>query len=136
MQFRVPKYLEREATIAFGMTFKHLAVAGGIGVLLFFLYYVLPKIAFILAAVVFGGVFFIFNFVKVQGESLFEVFSHLSSFLFSSRVYFWEKRQGIQRIRVLKSSAKGKGEKVKETLKIAPRSQLHDLRSKIDVGEV
>lgn len=136
MQFRVPKYLEREATIAFGMTFKHLAVAGGIGVLLFFLYYILPKIAFIFIAILFAGAFFIFNFVKVQGESLFEVFSHFSSFLFSSRFYFWEKKQGIQHIRVIKEKKKKSTVDDKAALKIAPRSQLHDLRSKIDVGEL
>ena len=99
----MPRYLERESTIAFGMTFKALAVFGGLGLLLFLLYYVIPsKIVFILIAVVIGGTFFTFNFVKFRGQNLLEVVTHSFGFFFAPRIYFWQKKPGLKRIKVVK----------------------------------
>lgn len=132
MQFRVPKYLERESTIAFGLTFKKLAILGGMGLLLFFLYYIVPKILFIFLAIVCAGGFFVFTFVKVRGRSLFEMASHSFRFFFSSRTYLWQKKRSFKPISVVKK--KKKDTQKKAPLKISPQSRLSDIRAKIDLG--
>ena len=132
MQFRVPKYLERESTIAFGLTFKNLAVLGGAGLLLFLLFYVVPRIVFIFLFLIIGGGLFVFNFVKIRGQSLFETMSHASGFVFSKRVFIWQKKPGIHPIKVIKK--KKQEDKKRAPLRVAPKSQLGDIRSKIDLG--
>lgn len=133
MQFTVPKFLEREAAIAFGLTFKKLAVLGGLGLVLFFLYYILPKIIFILVAILTGGLFLAFTFVKVGGQALYEIVINSFGFLFSPRIYIWEKKEGAAPIK-LKEEKKEKKEEKRTPLKIAPKSRLSDIRSKIDLG--
>jgi len=131
MQFKVPKYLERESTIAFGLTFKALAVMGGLALLLFLLYYIIKsKVLFGFIVLVVVGGFFTFNFIKVRGQSLMEIFTNSFSFIFSPRTYLWQKKPGLKRIKVIK---KKRGEKEKASLRIAPRSQLSEIKSKIDI---
>ncbi len=131
MQFRVPKFLEREATIAFGLTFKKLAVVGAAALFLFFLYYLLPKVIFFAVAVLATGIVFAFMFLKVKGQSLFSVLSRSLSFFFSARTYFWQKKQGVGPMKFVK---KREEKKESSILKLAPRSRLHEIKSKIDLG--
>lgn len=133
MEFKVPKYLERESSIAFGLTFKKLGVLGALGMLCFFLYYVLPKIIFAFVAATIGGAFFIFAFVRIQDQSMLELVSYAVNYFISQRIFFWQKTTGLAPIKVVKKKAKILGQ---DTLKIAPKSQLSELRSKIDIGEV
>ena len=133
MQFKIPKYLERESTIAFGLTFKNLAILGGVGLLLFLLYYVIRnKVLFFLIAIVIAGVFFLFTFVKIRSQSVMEILSNSLSFFFSPRTYMWQKKVGFAPIKVLKTRKK---EDIKTApLIVAPKSRLGDLRNKIDLG--
>ena len=137
LQFRVPKYLEREATIAFGLTFKNLIILGGGALVLFVLYYLVPsKVVFAVIFVLFAGLFAFFSFVKIKGQSVFEVFSHAFGFLFAPRTYLWRKKEGIYPIKVIKKKEESDKQKHKTVLKIAPRSRLHEISSKIDVGKI
>ncbi len=130
MQFTVPKFLERESVIAFGLTFKSLALLAGLGFILFVLYYVLPKVVFVLVAIFFGGSFLAATFVKVGGQSLPQIIFHSFGFLFSSRTYVWGKSQSPSPIRFVKRTIK-KVEKREAPLRLAPKSQLSALSSKI-----
>ncbi len=130
MQFTVPKFLEREAIIAFGLTFKSLAILAGLGFILFVLYYVLPKVVFVLVAIVFGGAFLAATFVKVGGQSLPQILFHSFGFLFSNRTYVWGRSRTSSPIRFVKKTVK-KAEKREAPLKLAPKSQLSALSSKI-----
>ncbi len=131
MQFRVPKFLEREATIAFGLTFKKLAVVGGVALFLFLLYYVLPTALFAIVAILTVGTLFLFIFIKIRGQSLLSVVTKSFSFFFAPRIYFWQKKTGASPIKVVK---KEKEKEVGPVLRLAPKSRLHDIRSKIDLG--
>jgi len=132
MQFRVPKFLEREATIAFGLTFKKLAVIGGLGLILFLLYYILPKIIFFGLAFLSTGAVAALMFIKIQNQTLFRVLARSFRFLFSPRLYFWSKGSGAQQpFKIIKRKKAEKKEV--SSLKLAPRSRLHDVRSKIDL---
>jgi hypothetical protein len=132
MQFRVPKFLEREATIAFGLTFKKLAVVGAVGLVLFILYYTLPnKLIFFVIALFFGGGVFLFLFVKIKGQSLFTIISRAFGYFLKPKVFFWQKRQGVSRpVKMVQK----KEEKKENVLRLAPRSRLHEISSKIDLG--
>ncbi|MEK7103928.1 MAG: hypothetical protein AAB842_00825 [Patescibacteria group bacterium] len=132
MQFTVPKFLERESIIAFGLNFKNLALLAGLGFILFILYYILPQIAFILLAIIFGGGFLAATFIKVGGQSLPQLMFHSFGFLFSGRVYTWSRGQNFSPVKLVKKTAKPKEEKKEAPLRIAPKSHLASLSSKID----
>ena len=132
MQFTVPKFLERESVIAFGLTFKNLALLAGLGFILFILYYVLPKVVFVLLAIIFGGGFLVATFVKVGGQSLPQLMFHSFGFLFSGRVYTWSRGQNFSPVKLVKKTVKPKEEKKEAPLRIAPKSHLASLSSKID----
>lgn len=133
MQFTVPKFLEREAVIAFGLTFKNLAVLAGLGFILFVLYYVLPRVIFILLAIVAAVGFAAFTFVKIGGQTLPQIVFHSFSFFTSNRTYIWGKSQAAAPVRFVKKPTKTT-EKKEAPLKIAPQSQLSALGSKIAFG--
>lgn len=134
MQFRVPKFLEREASIAFGLTFKKLAVAGGLGVFLFVLKYMLPGFLWILVIIFTGGGFVVLTFVKVGGHSVYELIVNSFYYFSSSRTYVWKQKQGTAPMKIVKKKIE-KGKEEKAPLKIAPQSRLGGLRSKVDLGK-
>lgn len=133
MQFRVPKYLERESTIAFGLTFKSLAVLGAIGLILFFLWYVLPKVIFFIVVFFAIALFVVLNFFKVQDQKVYEILTTSFRFLFSKRTYLWQKKEGLKPIKVVRKRKKEE-KKEEAPLKLAPKSRLGQIKSKIDLG--
>jgi len=133
MQFRVPKFLEREANIAFGLTFKKLAVAGCLGVFVFVLKYMLPTALWVVAIILVGGGFVALNFIKIGGHNLYALLMGSFRFLASSRTYVWKQKQGTAPMKIVKKEIK-KEEEEKVPLKMAPRSRLGGLRSKVDLG--
>jgi len=139
LQFKVPKFLERESTIAWGLSFKNLAVMGVLFFVLFGLFYFFKSINLLwlwfLIAILTAVVFVVFNFVRIEGQSAFDLFNSAVAFVFKARLYMWERKEGLAPVRLGK--APEKKEKQKEaTLKIAPKSRLGILGSKIDVSSI
>lgn len=134
MQFRVPKFLEREANIAFGLSFKKLAVAGGLGVFVFVLKYMLPQFLWILVIILTAGGFIVATFVKVGGHSVYQLVVNSFYYFSASRTYVWKQKQGTAPIKIVRKEVK-KDKEEKAPLKIAPRSRLGGLRSKVDLGK-
>jgi len=134
MQFQVPKFLDREATIAFGLTFKKLAVAGGLGMLIFIFKYMLPQWLWVLFIIFTAGVFIILSFVKIGGHTLYSLMINSFWYFSSSRVYIWKQKQGISPIKIVKRDIEEEKKK-QEPLKMTPQSRLGGLKSKIDLGE-
>ena len=128
----MPKFLERESVIAFGLTFKNLAIMAGLGFILFVLYYVLPKVIFVLLAIIFGGSFLAATFIKVGGQTLPQIIFHSFGFLLGSRIYVWNKARASSPISLVEKKVK-KIEKKEAPLKMAPESRLASLGSKIDL---
>lgn len=80
------------------------------------------------------GVFVVFNFVKIGGISAFDVFSNAVTFVFTNRLFMWQRKEGVAPVQ-LKKIAKPK--KAKEAaLRVAPKSRLGMLGSKIDINTV
>ncbi len=131
MQFTVPKFLERESVIAFGLTFKNLAIMAGLGFILFVLYYVLPKIVFVLLAIILGGGFLAATFIKVGGQSLPQILYHSFGFLLGGRIYVWNKTRASSPVSLVQKKVK-KVEKKEAPIKMAPQSRLASLGSRLD----
>lgn len=134
MQFQVPKFIEREAAIAFGLSFKKLAVAGGLGLGLFALKYMMSQVLWILTIIVVGAAFFALSFIKIGGHSLYALL--INSFLFvgSARTYIWKQKQGNTPMKIVKKEVKQETKEEKPLLKITPRSRLGGLQARIDLG--
>ncbi|MCG2690017.1 PrgI family protein [Candidatus Parcubacteria bacterium] len=132
MQFTVPKFLERESTIAFGLTFKKLAVMGALGFIIFILWYVLPKPLTVIIAIILTLVFIAGAFVKINGNTLPDLAGYLFRFLLSNRLYTWSKKEEAAPIRFVKRvQPKPEGP---QALKIAPESRLRSMSSRIEIG--
>ena len=131
MQFTVPKFLERESVVAFGLTFKNLAIMAGLGFILFVLYYVLPKVIFVLLAIIVGTSFLAATFVKIGGQSLPQILFHSFGFLIGGRIYVWNKKRASSPVSLVQKKIK-KVEKKEAPLKMAPQSRLASLGSRLD----
>ena len=134
MQFTVPKFLERETKIIFGLTLKKLAILGCVGLLLFILKFFLPKGLWYFVIFLSLGLFFFFNFVHVGGQNVFELFVNSFQFLFMARTYTWNKKEATSPIRIIKRQVEEKVQRA-SPLKFSPESRLFNLRNKIDIGE-
>ncbi|NQU82842.1 MAG: hypothetical protein HQ539_02735 [Parcubacteria group bacterium] len=134
MQFQVPKFLEREATIAFGLTFKKLAVAGGLGLILFVLKYMMPQWLWVTSIIFIGGSFAALSFVKIGGHSLYSLILNSFWFFSAPRTYVWKQKQGASPMKLVKKEVEQK-KKQQDPLQVSPQSRLGGLKSKIDLGE-
>ena len=127
----MPKFLERESVVAFGLTFKNLAIMAGLGFILFVLYYVLPKIIFILLAILIAGSFLATSFIKIGGQTLPQIIYHAFGFLIGGRIYVWNKTRSSSPVSLVQKKVK-KIEKKEAPLKMAPQSRLASLGSRLD----
>ena len=135
MQFRVPKFLEREAKIAFGLTFKKLGVLGAIALVLFILWYAIPnKILWFLVLVISSGAFLAGVFVKVGGQSIPELLRHSFRFFLSSKTYMWQRKDKPAPIKFVTKKQERETKKAEPILKIAPESKLGSISSSIEMG--
>ncbi|MEK7173008.1 MAG: PrgI family protein [Patescibacteria group bacterium] len=134
MQFTVPKFLERETKIAFGLSLKKLAILGCIGLLLFIFKFFLNKGLWYFLVFLSVGMFFFLNFVRVGGQNVFELLTNSFSYFLNARVYTWDKKeQTTSPIKLVRKTIIRKVVKA-APLKLAPDSHLSGLRSKIDFG--
>lgn len=140
MEFRVPKFLERESTIAWGLTFKDMAVAGILGLMLFTIYSLFfaksaNKSGFFFLLFITAGGFATFNFVKIRSQSIQEILFNAVTFLLSNKIYIWQKKEGWTPIKLVEKKQELRRKKESELLKISPKSRLARIHSKIDFTE-
>ena len=134
MQFKVPKFLEREAHIIGTLTFKQLAYFGIAGIILVVLYFLLPKGLFLIFFFLIGGGAFCLVFLKVEGVPLIQVIPQYFGFLGQARTYIWQKREAITPFKLVQKPKKEKKELEEAPLKVAPESKLRKLGSKLETG--
>lgn len=133
MQFKVPKFLEREAHIVGTLTFKQLVYFGIAALILFVLYFLLPKGIFLICFFLIGGGAFCLVFVKIEGVPLINVIPQYFGFLGSARTFVWQKKEVLTPIKLVRK--KKEEEKPEEApLKISPESRLRKLSSKLEIG--
>jgi len=133
MRFTLPQFIEHEAKIVGPLTFRQFSFVGVAGAICFVLYYAVPFSVFLAACFILGGGATALAFLKIGGRSLSTVFSNFLKFSVSTRIFIW--RKGGTPIMVFKKVEAEKEEEARDELplKIAGKSQLNKLRTKIEI---
>lgn len=133
MKYKVPKFLERETRFFSFFTFKQLAVIGGVGIILFILYYIVPRSVFFFLLFLAVGIIAAFTFVRVEGFTLTQVLVQFFGFFTSSKRYYWQKKEITASPKIIKRQ-EVKPEEKQEPLKLAPEGKIKSLSSQIEMG--
>jgi len=133
MRFALPQFIGREPKIVGPFTFKQFIFIGMAGAICFVLYFSAPFYIFLIACIFLGAGALALAFVKVGGRSLPVILGNFLKFNLTPKIYIWRKTETP--IKIVKKAPKKKGEIEEELpLKIAERSQLKKLGTKIETG--
>jgi len=133
MNYKIPKFLERETKFFSFFTFKQLAVIGCIGLALFVLYYIIPRTAFYLLAFFTAIIVLTFTFIRVEGFTLTQIVVQFFGYFIASKKYFWQKKEIMvaPKFRELKEEKKPVKQ---EPLRLSPESRIKKLNSQVEMG--
>jgi hypothetical protein len=131
MQFRVPQFLERQPLIIGPLAFKQSLYFGVAILMLVLIHSIAPFPIFLICAVVLIGMAFGLAFIKIEGIPLPEVIIQSFGFVLSPKMYLWQKKENLRPVKFI---AKKQEEKEEEPLRVAPKSILKKLHSKIEGG--
>ena len=138
MNFQVPQFLERESKIAGPLTFKQFFYLGAGGLAAFLLYFTLAAknfFLFLVLAVIAVTSALAVAFINIGGFPLTTVLMNMIGFLFSPKLYLWQKKTFtpmIIKTEVKKEAARP--EPPGSGLKMVERSQLKKLSTEIETG--
>lgn len=133
MQFKVPKFLEREARIVGPLNFSQTIYFAVAGMIILVLYYVLPFPLFLVLSILISGGAVSLVFVKIENVPLPQVFTQSFGYFLSPRIYIWRKKEPLVPIKLVEKEREKKEEK-EAPLRISPESRLKKLASKIELG--
>ena len=133
MQFKVPKFLEREARIVGPLSFSQTIYFAVAGMIIVVLYYLLPFSLFLISGLLIGGAAVSLVFVKIENVPLPQVFIQSFGYFLSPRIYIWRKKEPLLPIKLVEKEREKKEEK-EAPLRISPKSRLKKLASKIELG--
>jgi len=133
MQFKVPKFLEREAKIVGPLSFSQTIYFAVAGMIIVVLYYLLPFSLFLVLGIIIGGATISLVFVKIENVPLPQVFIQSFGYFLSPRIYIWRKKEPLVPIKLVEKEREKKEEK-EEPLRVSPESRLKKLASKIELG--
>jgi len=142
MEFTVPQFIEKEAKIVGPLTFKQFAFFGVAVLICVALYFLIPKIIFIILSPVLVGGAFALAFYKKEGVPLPTLIIGWFLFLFKPRIYLWKKTGtppkflGKEEIKIKISSKEQDEEKMRgPRLKMSQGSHLNDLFTQVETKE-
>lgn len=131
MRFTLPQFIEHEPKIIGPLTFRQFGFIGIAAAICFVLYYTVPFSVFLIACLILGGGAMALAFLKIGGKSLPAILGNFLKFSVSPKMFIWGKVEVP--IRILKKEKIKKEEAEEELpLKIAERSQLKKIRTKIE----
>ena len=132
MRFTVPQFIEYEAKVVGPLTFRQFVYIGIAAAICFVLYFSVPFSLFLVACVVLGIGALALAFLKIGGRSLPTILANFLRFNLTPKMYIWRKKE--QTIAVFKKVEIKKEEEKEEELplKIAAKSQLKKLHTKIE----
>lgn len=133
MQFKVPKFLEREAKIVGPLSFSQTIYFAVAGMIIVVLYYLIPFALFLVLGIIIGGATVGLVFVKIENVPLPQVFIQSFGYFLSPRIYIWKKKEPLMPIKLVEKKREKKEEK-EVPLRVSPESRLKKLASKIDIG--
>ena len=129
MQFKVPKFLEREPLIIGPLIFKQFLYFGIAALILAYIHFVAPFHIFLICLVFLVGLAASLAFLKIEGVPLPEIISQSFGFTFSSKMYLWQKKESLKPIKIVPRKKEKKEKEI--SLKVSPKSSLRELHSKI-----
>lgn len=100
MLFNVPQFIETEDKIVGPFTAKQLGWLAIGGVILLILYNLLDMSAFIIAAIIVGGIFGALAFYRPYNQPLIKLIFSSMSFAFHPKLYVWDRFSGKIETRV------------------------------------
>ena len=135
MRFTVPQFIEHEAKIVGPLTFKQFIFIGMASAIAFLLYFSVPFSIFLTASIILVGGAAALAFLKIGGRSLPIILANILKFTASPKIYLWKKKE--EAVEIYKKSeqpapASATEEEEELPLKIAEKSQLKKLRTKIE----
>ncbi len=132
MNFQVPQFIEHEAKIVGPFTLKQFMYVGAAGGICLILYFSAPRLIFILGCIVFGGISLALAFVKIGGRSLPIYLKNSFMFFLKPKVYLWQQKE-MPGVKIVKEEKKKEEEEVGGVeLKIAEKSRLKNLATKVE----
>jgi len=133
-QYPVPQFIEREARIAFFISFRQLIYLIIAGVICFILYYVLPFSLFIIAAFAIVGGTAALAFLKINGIPLSDYLMSSLGFLVGAKHYTWKKKESLYPFRRISVRKAPSSEAQEETvpLKMGKGSQLKERKTQVE----
>lgn len=132
MNFQVPQFIEHEAKVVGPFTLKQFMFVGVAGGVCLILYFSAPRAFFVLGCIILGGISLALAFLKVGGRPLPTYLKNSFVFLLKPRVYLWQQKEMLG-VKIIKEEKK-KEEEVEGgvELKIAERSRLKSLSTKVE----
>jgi len=132
MRFTLPQFIEHEPKIVGPLTFRQFSFIGVAAAICFILYYTVPFSVFLIACLILGGGAMALAFLRIGGRSLPTILGNFLKFSVSPKIFIWRKIEAP--IKVFKKERIKKEEAEEELpLKIAERSQLKKIRTKIEI---
>jgi len=132
MRFSVPQFIEHEAKIVGPLTFRQFAFVGTAGAIGLILYASTPFPVFLVVTIIVGGTAAALAFLKIGGTSLPSLMGNFLKFGSEPKIYIWERKEQPG-IKVYKREIKkGKVEERELPLKIAEKSRLKKLHTKME----
>lgn len=134
-QYPVPQFIEREAKIAFFISFNQFIYLLLSGVVCFILYFILPLFLFLPLALVIVGGTLILTFLKVDGIPIAKILWNSLGFFAGTKHYTWKKKEVLYPFKMvkrveLKKITEQEGSKLKFSKK---PGRLKKLSSKIEL---
>jgi len=132
MNFQVPQFIEHEAKIVGPFTLKQFMYVGAAGGICLILYFSAPRLIFFLGVLILGGISLALAFVKIGGRSLPIYLKNSFVFLLKPKVYLWQQKE-MPGVKIVKEEKKKEEEGVGGVeLKIAEKSRLKNLATKVE----
>ncbi len=129
MDFIVPQFIEREAKILGPFNFKQSIFLGIAGALCVFFYFFIKNFwIFLIVAFFLATGALAMTFLKFGGASMPDVLKNFFAFATRPRVYLWQKKAIVPKIRKSAPLPK-KDDKDESPLKISEKSHLSKLSS-------
>ena len=92
-QYPIPQFIEAESKIAFFLSFRQFFYLVGVGILSFFLYYLLPKPVFYIVSVILFIISAILAFGTINGTPILNVILGSIGFSMGGKNYTWKKKE-------------------------------------------
>jgi len=132
-QYSVPQFIEREAKIAFFISFKQMVYLIGAGVICFITYFILPFLLFVIVAIISVAAAAALAFVKVNGQPLPSIVLSSIGFLMGAKHYTWKKKEAYYPFKKIEKREKPIKEE-DSSLEIGKRSKLNKRKRQIETG--